>query len=174
MHWIWGYGRRKNKEVSRLPAWASRFYVMTYGGEGSHSHSLSSVHSTHPMPTCGWDAIQRSKWIRHVWEERVTIWETKAKELNVWLHWLNSMRLIPKDQVSLFAEDSGNPLVKLPLPLRNSKWIQPTLYVLEEQRSFHRSLFSCPSMFWSELYSMLWIKQKLPGKTRAKLGKGDK
>lgn len=47
--------------------------------------------------------------------ERFTIWDTKEPCISDYIDWIRDW--FPKDQVNLSAEDSGNPLVKLPLPL---------------------------------------------------------
>ena len=87
---------------------------------------------------------------------------------------LNSTRLIPQRPGQSFCRGLRESISEITSPIeKTANESLPTLCILEEQRSFHRRVsLSCPSMFWPELYSMFWIKRKLPGKTRAKTGKG--
>ena len=174
MDWIWGIWEKEEQRKSlRLPAWASRFSVMTYGGEGSHSHDSLPSHSAFYTFYFYCILYKGVKWIWHVWEgEGHNLGNQRA--LYQWLHWLNSTRLIPQRPGQSFCRGLRESISEITSPIeKTANESLPTLCILEEQRSFHRRVsLSCPSMFWPELYSMFWIKRKLPGKTRAKTGKG--
>lgn len=167
-------GEKKEQRMSlRLPAWASRFYVMTYGEKGpTVTISLTSHSAFYPFYLY-LILYKGVKWIWHVWEgEGHNLGNQKA--LYQWLHWQNSMRLIPQRPGQSFCRGLRESISEITSPIeKTANESLQTLCILEEQRSFHwRVSLSCPSMFWSELYLMLWIKRKLPGKRKAKMGKG--
>ena len=175
--WLWWGteygGEKRTKDVSKTSSLSKQVLCYDLWGEGTHSHNSLTSHSAFYPFYLYLILYKGVKWIWHVWEgEGHNLGNQKA--LYQWLHWQNSMRLIPQRPGQSFCRGLRESISEITSPIeKTANESLQTLCILEEQRSFHwRVSLSCPSMFWSELYLMLWIKRKLPGKRKAKMGKG--
>lgn len=123
--------------------------VMTYGGEGSHSHTSLTSLSLCTLPILCLASVKNKgvKWIRHVWEGESHIWET------LWLYWLNSTRLIPQRPGQSFCGGLRESIsgITSPIDKNTHNELLPTLCM--KQRSFHwGTSLSCSWMLLAQLY----------------------
>ena len=113
-----GYGRRKK-------AGSQGFSLEQAGGlcydlwwwraaQPSHSDEPITVHSTHSLPWLHQE--QRGKINLSCGRRRGSVWETEEPRISDRTDW-PPWDWFPKDQVDLSAEDSGNQVVELSLPL---------------------------------------------------------
>lgn len=140
-----GYGRMKSKDrLPRFPAWAEQVvglcHDLWWEPQPHLSDKPSTVHSVHSLPWM--HQKQGSKMNLTCVRERGSHLGNQ-RALYEWLHWLNSMRLFPKDQVNFSAEDSGNPLVELPLSLTKQQMscCQPYVFWRNKGHSIEESPF---------------------------------
>lgn len=143
---------------------------MTYGGEGATATILSSVFYTSYAYRMLYKGV---KWIRHVWEGEGHK-ETKEPCISDYIDWI-LWDWIPQRPGQSFAEDSGNPLVKLPLPLRKQQMNHCQPFTLfggtKVISSCWVSFMSFNVLIWVVFNA--WIKQSCQGKRGQSWGKVD-